>query len=457
MKFYHILDGEPVRKEILDAFQGREWFSYDDIRGRKDEEKSNFVGFIFKGDTALISFPKHYMDKDELEALELNFKESEPHYKLLYKVMNKILKDTSSKDERFQGLKEEFNSYFPFSAYYQIYDYYKNFGLFTNVQTRKKFGYSGKISWKDTIQKSPMVVNKGNVLYMPMVIKKQVEEHVFISKCMSYVINSTLQKFSIFLEGVPPELDYNDIVFDEKSNDFIISHLIAAKRTFFKDVHVSLIDALIEFFKKEKNNGGHWQLKIYSFDVIWESLVANYLRQSFLGFDHQTKRFKFCEVGGVNKNFKKEVAVKPDIRNRYNDEKVVDGEKVFSLRLDYYFEENGYRYILDAKYYTEITGLNYKQISYYFLTKNARLNNELLESVGSNITNHYINQPIPECNPNEISMYTVNALLLPCENDERKTETHFQLNTDYNKDETHFEVLSVYLNVHKLMTLYVKF
>jgi hypothetical protein len=414
---YHIVqDAEYVQDEIKQIFGDS--FVYRDIKGIEGGDLYNFVGFIMKGEQMLISFPKHYMSRQERKELAAQPEKLRGHLQLLFKCVQKI---TNKLNDRFVGLRKEFSSFYPFEAYFQVYEYFRKYGLFTNEKVVTYYGYSGKVSWRDTMRKSPIVVDNGNILYMPMVMRKRVEEHVFISKCMAYVIDSTLQKFSMFLEGQPTDLEYRDIDFNDKN--FIISQLHNAKRTFFKDIHIRLINALIAFFEKEKNEGGSSQLKIYTFNLIWEDMVNNYLNKRFIGIGSEG-RLQFGP-GAPVRHFEKAVIKNADVKTK--------GTK-YRIEPDHYLVEGDTRYIFDAKYYLHDKELNYKQVAYYFLMKHFQAKDE---------------------DGNIKPLKTYNALILPTEENDPKSEHHFRLNPEFNLDDPDFQITTQYLNTIDVMKNYI--
>jgi hypothetical protein len=260
---------------------------------------------------------------------------------------------------------------------------------------------------------------------MPMVIKKSVQEHVFLSKCMAYVIDSTLSKFELFIDGRPTGFEYRDIDFSDKG--YVLSQLHHLKSTFFKDIHIRLIDNLIDFFNKMTLEGGDKKLKIYNFNLVWEDMVNSYLNNHFNGVIEG--KLDFVNVR-TNKAFKKEII--------YADARASDAnsKKGHRLEPDHYLIEGGRRYIFDAKYYQNIDSLDYKQVAYYFLLK------------------HYQGQPYDN-NLYVLPLETYNALILPSESTENKCEPHFKINPNYNQTDKNFQIFTQYLNTINVMKSYV--
>lgn len=398
--------------------------NYRDIVGKEEGNYVNFVGFIINEDRVLVSFPKHFLAKEQRETMTDNPIKIRKYTSLLFRVIFKYSKKNS---EKHIGVKKELNRGYPFQQFFNIYSYYKKYGLFTNEREIKKFGYHGNISWKDTIRKSPMLVNDGNLLYIPMVIKNKVNDYVFISKCMTHVVNSTINRFSLFLDLNKIPLDTNDIDFNNR--EFVISKLKKLSHSLFKDIDKQLIKDLIFFFENEKYGTRTIQTKIYTFNLIWEELVNSYLTKHFININPVTKHLQINENKIYNNNFHKPLLY-PDIRNKVN----TKNHFGYRLEPDSYLIKDTCRYIFDAKYYQNIHNLNYKQVSYYFLLK---WHNSDMNSTG-----------------NEEPLETYNGLILPTDTD-YKMKTHFSLNPDFNKDEKSFVIIEYYLNVLKLMNNYI--
>jgi hypothetical protein len=201
----------------------------------------------------------------------------------------------------------------------------------------------------------------------------------------------------------------------------VITQLKKVKRTLFKNIHQRLVDTLISFFEQEKNKGGNYQLKIYSFHLIWESMVKEFLRTKFNGINDRLEVEWSASL--KNNNFVKKIAY-PDRR----------GESGYSVEPDYYLVLDNKRFIFDAKYYQKLSKLDYKQVAYYFLLKHF----ETERDGSGNIINE---------------LETYNALILPTEC-EAYSEVHFALNPEYNLNESAFVIMAYYLNMIKVMEHY---
>lgn len=414
---YHVVqDAELVDPSIKAKFH----LQAKDLAMTKDGERYQFVGFIIDHDRVLISFPKHTFHSEQRLIIIQEPREIASYMRLLFGCIKKII---DQRNDKFAGILKELNSDYPFMDYLDIYQYFAKYGLFMNEKEIKKYGYAGNISWKDTIQKSPKVINRDNLLFLPLVVRNRIEEHVFISKCMAYAIDSTLEHFSLFLDGNKTGLETSDIDFKNKS--LIISKLRHAKRFMFKNVHQRLVNSLISFFEQNDLKGGKYHLKIYSFHLIWESMIGDYLRHKFHRIN-ESDELEFTN-NTVPKQFAKTI-VYPDIRGK-------DG---FRIEPDYYWysETDQIRYIFDAKYYIGLNELDYKQVSYYFLLKHYGIDKDSVDTMME-------------------KLQTYNALILPTEGEDY-SEIHFELDPSFNFNEERFIVIAQYLNTIKVMRHYTK-
>lgn len=422
--WFIIQDGHVVSTKVFNLF--KDDFEIGDIGLNEKGYNSKFVGFIIKNDKLLVSFPKHYFSNEKLQEYQFvedsNKGKIQDDIKILFRVIQKNLVKKSMKSI---GIRNEIDSGYPFQHFFEVYNYFLKFGLYTDEREIRKLGYSGKIDWKRTILKSPIVVSENNLVYMPMVIKKRINEHVFISKCMAYVIDMTANALSIFMNLKRTNLDIKDINWENEK--LIISQLREIKQRVFKDKQKRLIDSLIRFFEKQNKGDGTIKIKTRSFDLAWESIIEFYLKHYFKHID---------ENGYINFSESRNMDLKPFEKKKIYPDRLEKRGR--NIQPDYYLVENNLRYIFDAKYFNEVRELNYKQISYYFLLK------------------HF--EGIPNENGEIAPLPTNNVLLLPTDrnrDDERNFKKHFDLNPLFNLDEREFVIREQYLNVKYILKEYV--
>lgn len=414
-QFTFIQDGTQLDQNIEKRFS--HLFSERDLIRTVEGNNVNFVGFIFADDEALVSFPKHFFTEKELIKLnhfKLKDKRDNYYVELLYKLLKRIIVSNSIK---LFEVKKDLNKSYPFTAFLKVYDYYQKYGLFTKKREVKQFDHFGKILWKDTIKRSPLIINKGNLLYWPPVVKKYNDDFSFLSRCMAYAINTTIEKFSFLDNFSRVNLEYKNSEF--ANIERILRQLNNVKQQIFKDIDLELIEQLIVFFKKLNAIGNIIDVKIYSFHIVWEDLVRKYLNKHFVEIDENNK-FIFSESGRENKNFKKQI-YHIDARRHQK------GINTYKIIPDYIYEDENNRYIFDAKYYTKIDDLDYKQVVYYYLLR------------------HYKNKSNKKIR---------NALFLPTARN-NNVNIHVKLDKTFSDTKENLIIFEYYMNMKQLIESYI--
>ena len=118
------IDGELIETELIEKFKLRNFsrnlrFSY-----AKNAEVINFVGFVIQDGEMLVALPKHYTQN----VSSLNRSDIE----LLFGV---LWKDQSRNLQKYVGPVKEFDSSFPFQAFYSIYHFFQHYGLYQEIET----------------------------------------------------------------------------------------------------------------------------------------------------------------------------------------------------------------------------------------------------------------------------------------------------------------------------------
>ena len=348
-------DGTPydAAKTSLDGFELNEKrdikvvSSIDPKTGEETDNVEtvlNYVGFVSnKNDDILAVFPKHYNVVD---------KEADSRI-----VFNCISRHMQKRPDLYIGEKSEetYESNFPFSAFFGVYDYYQTYGLYFEDVSFVKPYVGGRVNWKETISKGIKFFFGGDLVVFPLYYRKNYHFSNFITDCMVYVIDYTISKFGILLDMQGTGLEFPEVDFLEE-REYVISILCQLRQQVFKDNVLSLIENLIVFFS-EINKGGNYYLKHYAFSSIWEDMVMDYLckyykevdSRGYLVFD---KSFPSCL------QFKKR-SFHP---NSANHDQYISPDH-------YYSNTDDTQLIFDAKYYSEIRGMNYKQIAYMFMLR----------------------------------------------------------------------------------------
>lgn len=409
-------DGVAISKEFENKY--KDIFSLADFRRKENDIVTDFVGFVTYNNDVFVSFPKHFYSNIDLK----QNKEIENLNKDIKLLFNCIRKALLKKTLTSIGINDDLNKDYPMRSFFQIYEYYQKYGLYYDEIKTQKLGGTGKVNWNKTIKKSPVIISNGNIIFNPLITNSNQKNAVFISECMTFAINSTIEKFSFILNYSTINFDISSTGWDNK--DFIINKLKAMLNETFKDYQKKLILSLIEFFEYRKSGNNTVRMTINSFNLIWEQILENYLNSYFIGISGNGY-LEFSDMRNKKlKSFTKASEITDLSENRY------------TVEPDYYYFGSDYKLILDAKYYDEVRGLNYKQASYYFLLKHHNLFN----------------------NGNLETWKTYNILLLPTsriQNHESNKRKHYVQNTDYNNEEKDFTINEQYFNIKMLMCYYL--
>lgn len=380
-------------------------FNTDTGEEDKKEWVYDFVGFVSNSnDDILVSFPKHFkIGNIELDA------------KILFEC---FLKHRQKNPTLYIGEKKDeiFRSNYPFSAFFGVYDYYQSYGLYTEMQEYIRTNSCGRVSWKDSISRSEKFFDNTNkIMIFPLYYKKKFILSNFITECMIYVIDYTLDKFGLFLDLEKTGRDFPEM--DYKSNGgYVLYMLTNLKQQTFKDVEIKLLDDLIDFFSC-MNFGGSFYLKHNSFSAVWEDMVMLYLRDYYKGV-----RAKSIEIDKTTPRkllFKKE---------SFHPNKAKTKQFISP---DYYYADGDTQLIFDAKYYNQFDRVDYKQIAYYFLLKEL----------------HHKGDSVPRFKQ------TVSALIAPAE--KRESKIHFEMNEDFSFADKDFIILEEYFDIKDVMLHYL--
>lgn len=399
LEFKYEQDGNIAESDVIDYFE----LSNEELRINKKIAYYNFVGFVFKNDKMLMMFPKHYVDSEnKIENIENDAK-------LLFNTIKKYNNQNKVKAnaKKYYGNEINYDSDYPFEQFFKIYDYYKKFGLYKDEQSVIKENVNTKISWKETINKANIVVSNKNLIFLPLFSKIKNSKDTFIGECMSFVINNTIRNFPMFFDIKPIsgiKINFNFL----ENKDYVIKQLYQYKNAIFKDNQKKLIDSLIEFFENYNCNpkGGAIHIRIDYFNLIWESMVNNYLNNNFVSVDKENSKLIFSNTKLESKNGFKPKTFNIDV-----------SDNKFNIRPDHYYEKENDVFVFDSKYYMDINEMNYKQFSYTILLGNSQLGSQknlysalLLPGI-SKKSKFHLKLNIPYCQLNPGCNYIIEEFL----------------------------------------------
>lgn len=354
VKYYYGQDGEIADQNIIKIFGlGTRELRHSD---KLDADVFDVVGFVYKDNKILVIFPKHYYESKDIDRFNQVNCSLQYDIKLLYNVIKKYIETeaTSAVAWTYIGAKDGYSADYPFKAFYEVYDYLQKYGIYKEKDITVREGLSGRLSWKDTIKKSNKIISGGNLIFSPLYTYKKNYNDVFLTECMAFIIDYTIDFFSDFLIMKKSGVRYS---FDFLNNiEYVIKQLNVYQSKIFKDTQKHLVQSMIDFFEqfKEKSKGGKVHVKIRYFDMIWQCMITKYLNKHFVGIDPVNGAAVFDE-SLFNSNYSFSHKSYTDIDLSHNN---------FYIDVDHIAYENDKLYIFDSKYYTAINDLNYKQLAY---------------------------------------------------------------------------------------------
>ncbi|EGT1913973.1 hypothetical protein I2L58_003004, partial [Listeria monocytogenes] len=350
-------------------------------------------------------------DSSEICAVfPINFKVYNEHSdtKLLFNVISKHLQ---LRPEIYFGSEygKHYKSNYPFAAFFEVYNYYEEYGLYFEEKKLIKPNIGGKINWKETIRRSDKYLINNQLYFFPFYYEKSYQNIAFLTEAMIFVINHTIDKFNFMIDMPKVDGFASDEIF-LNNREGVLEKLYSIRQETFKDILINLIDNLINYFSNLKE-GGTYYLKHYTFSSIWEDAVKFYLENHFK--EVKDGKLKLESTNTITK-FEKP-AFRPNMANNNH---------FFSP--DYYFSSGENQFIFDAKYKREVNGMDYKQISYFLFLKNKREN----------------------LNDLPIYSFTHSALILP--GVKRDSKLHFKMDPIFNKENDDLVIYEEYLDIREV-------
>lgn len=375
---------------------------------------SNFVGIVQRGTRILVSIPKHFKKKSDFENYSINQKK-----KYIRLIMDTINKSVLGLQNSEYDLRKDYISDFALDAYFRIYSYFTQYGLYREEHQEVCPKSGNRVSWKDTLNKSNKLIIKGKLLFSPLYYKKKKSDESFLTECMIFVLNYTKYFLGDFMT-LPSisNIANRGVNLSILNNEYVICKLEEILSDTFKDINRQLIRNIIIFLRKLNSMKEKVpNFKFYNYENIWEIAVGKYINDHFKKFCKDKLLFSDNKINNTKK-FKKTAFTK------YN-----HVHKDWRLEPDHYYkdEENKVIYIFDSKYYTNINGLNHKQFVYHILISNKN----------------------PE--------YTIiDSLITPTDN-ESTTELYLKVTNTYLKiDDKPIKIYLTKLNMIKVLDCYTK-
>lgn len=412
--YYYGQDGEIVDAGIIQLFE----LSTKEIRysDKLDANVFDIVGFVYKENKILVVFPKHYYAKSDIDTFNQTNVNLGSDIKLLYNVIKKYreTENSTASARSYLGAVDGYAADYPFNSFYEVYDYFQKYGIYKEKETKVVKGTTGKVSWKDMLRKSNKIISGGNLIFSPFYVSKKNFNEVFLTECMTFIIDYTIDFFNAFLSMKKTGRKYK---FDFLNNiDYVIMQLKMNQSTAFKDIQKQLIQSMIDFFEqfKGKAKGGKIHVRIRYFDRIWQTMVNCFLNKHFIGMNWNGTELEFDESVMS--------AVVPFTYSKFD---VDDSSHNFSIEVDHLASTSTELYIFDSKYYDEIEKLDYKQYSYIELLRHRY--------------------------PHNLAIYS--ALLLP---GAKPNKMHLELSATYRGTRTTgYQIIEQYFEPKRIMKDYI--
>ena len=297
------------------------------------EFSDSFVGVHYHDGTFDIKFPLGFtpIDLKKISSSD-NKKELEKQYRKDILKLISVLHYYKSKDKTKKESKETFlrddNKNFPLYSYIYIFNWYKKNGYYTPKEIQYKNGNSGKINWNRTIKQINPIVNKGNIVYLDFIVRKETyNEDELIAEINRFCVYESFKKIGCLFTNKMPKKEKIKV-----RNKLYLNVLKKKISSTFNDEERELFINMKNVLEAEsnKNSEKEYYYGTEYFNNIWENMIDD-----VYGIEKSSSDFLrphvYWKIPGLKK---KEFTLKPDTIMIPETEKTKN--KI---------------YILDAKYY----------------------------------------------------------------------------------------------------------
>lgn len=391
---YIFYEGDSVGEDLVKKYNLYKYLNYDGNRWL-----INFVGVVITNYVKVWGFPKHYaiVNDDDKELIVRTVWKSKP-------VLNEGGERTSED--------------VPINSYLNVLRYFTEFGLYKIDTKEYQMDYSGNVDWTRTVKNGVKVFVDGQLLFVPMIVRKKGVNYDLITEAMAYVLNEGYRKFGQLLgQGLIVDFSVNVNKFDDVST--IVAALKELQVHLFKDSQKILINNIIEFLLWRGGESGEVAFLTRNFELVWEEIILANLNSHFGYFQN----FMPMQYKGDTL----------DVPFKKRKQKIESSR--FIAEYDHLAWSNKFIYLFDSKYYNytgRINGFNYKQFVY-----NIVINSDKTFLDGTIASD---------------TQYVFNALVLPTEND-TFVEQHIRF------EEANIptvEILEFYVNTRLMLQNYLE-
>ncbi|MGD1818347.1 MAG: hypothetical protein ACPKOI_00495 [Pleomorphochaeta sp.] len=377
-EIFSFIDGEKISDSKVKEKLPQTFFN---------DDRLNFIGIYATKEFFFYSLPKKY--------IFTNFKDD---VTLIYSLILRYNKSISSKNDKDTNLDQ-----FPILEYIDIFNYFKKFGLYQSTSKSYNKNYKGKINWKKTILSKNSIYQDKSIIFIPPIFTENNSESTFLSYIMDYIL---FDGYNLLFKYIPKFPKYTK-KYNKLKNDFkksvIIKKLLKELKSQKKDFNKKLILNCINYLKWKANFNGNVRLYINNGNYLWQNMVHKFLNHYFNSHAYSIEK-KYPDKLIFNKN---------NLLNWISEKKLniinYDKNNLY-IKIDHFCETKSNIYLFDSKYYSDNLELNYKQISYYYLTKDQFENQEIISALcipSNNSNTFYIKKHINRFNIDGLIIFEI--------------------------------------------------
>lgn len=290
-----------------------------------DKQEDEFVGIRYANGKLNVFFPYGYSKPVDDE------KEYRKDILNLVSVLSAFSKESKSVDKNRQ-LNEE-TVQFPIHAYIHVFNYFLNFGYYTENESIYKRASSGKINWSRTIKQiRPRITGEfpnESAVYLDFITKKtNNNENELITQIHKFCVYESYEKIGCLFGYAQPQK--TTIAFNEK---LFLSVLRSKISKTFNEKNLLLFRNMIDIvcYLGKRNDNQTAFFGTTDFEYVWEGLI-----DSVFGIDSNEKKkyyphcsWKIGKASAVEVRDEKRTALRPDTIMLLN-------EDIFILDAKYY-------------------------------------------------------------------------------------------------------------------------
>ena len=228
------------------------------------DEKDDFVGLRFEHGKPKVIFPRGFQLSDDGE-------QTRKDVISLFSVVKRFSgKEQGNLSDSLNG---EFDMEFPILSYQFIIQDFLTNGYYIEHENRYVSGQSGKINWKQTIQKKRPYVSNNNVVYLDFIVKtSRISENNLLTRIHEYCVRESFEKLGwLYLsnDALPqkPTIPYN--------RELFTAALQEARSNTFHERKQMLFACMLNIIngKEKMMSTSNSAFGVNKFEVVWEGML----------------------------------------------------------------------------------------------------------------------------------------------------------------------------------------